>query len=122
MRFMLLMIPAVYQQEVPEGFVPPADAVEEMGKFNQAMIDAGVMLSGDGLHPPAKAVRVSFAGGKPLVTDGPFAEAREVVGGYWIIEVGSRDEAVAWVKKCPAFSGDVIEIRQIFGPDDFLGH
>jgi len=121
MRFMLLMIPAVYQQAVPEGFMPPADAVEEMGKFNQAMIDAGVMLSGDGLHPPEKGVRVSFKTGKPVVTDGPFAESKEVLGGYWIIQVGSRDEAVAWVKKCPAFPGDVIEIRQIFEADEFPG-
>jgi hypothetical protein len=121
MRFMLLMIPDVYRHDVPEGFAPPADAVEQMGKFNQAMIDAGVMLSGDGLHPPAKGVRVSFKGGKPLVTDGPFTETKESLGGYWIIEVGSRDEAVAWVKKCPAAPGDVIEIRQIFGPEDFPG-
>ena len=91
------------------------------GRFNQAMIDAGVMLSGDGLHPPAKAARVSFKTGKPVVTEGPFAEAREVLGGYWIIEVGSREEAVEWVKKCPAFPGDVIEIRQIFEPDEFPG-
>ena len=121
MRFMLLMIPEAYKHESPPDFVPPADAVAEMGKFNQAMIDAGVMLSGDGLHPPAKGVRVSFKGGKPLVTDGPFTETKEALGGYWIIEVASRDEAVEWVKKCPAFPGDVIEIRQIFGPEDFLG-
>jgi len=121
MRFMLLMIPEVYRHDVPEGFAPPADAVEQMGKFNQAMIDAGVMLSGDGLHPPAKGVRVSFKGGKPLVTDGPFTESKEALGGYWIIDVPSRDAAVEWVKKCPAAPGDVIEIRQIFGPEDFLG-
>lgn len=121
MRFMLLMIPAVYQHDVPEGFVPPADAVAEMGKFNQAMIDAGVMLSGDGLHPPSKGARVSFKTGKPVVTDGPFAESKEVLGGYWIIEVPSREAAVAWVKKCPAAPGDVIEIRQIFAAEDFPG-
>lgn len=120
MRFMLLMIPEVYRHDAPANFVPPADAVAEMEKFNQAMIDAGVMLSGDGLHPPVSAARVSFKGGKPLVTDGPFAETKEVLGGYWIIQVGSRAEAIDWVKRCPAAPGDIIEIRQIYEMDEFL--
>lgn len=114
MRFMLLMIPNVYQQNAPADFVPPADALEQMGKFNQAMKDAGILLSLDGLHPPVSGTRVSFKGGKQIVTDGPFAMTKEALGGYWIVDVGSRDEAVAWVKRCPAADGDTIEIRQIF--------
>jgi hypothetical protein len=119
MRFMLLMIPAVYQSGAPADFRPDPKAIEAMGKFNQSMIDAGVLLSGDGLHPPVSGARVAFRGGKVLVTDGPFAETKEVLGGYWIIQVKSRDEAIAWVKKCPAADGDTIEIRRIFEMEDF---
>ena len=122
MRFMVLMIPAVYQREVQDGFAPPADAVAEMGKFNQRLEDAGVLRSLDGLHPPTrtKSARVTFtAKGKPVVTDGPFAETREVLGGYWIIEVASREAAIEWMRQCPAEPGDTLEIRQIFEASDF---
>ena len=119
MRFMLLMIPDVYSKPVTADFRPDAKAVAEMEKFNESLQKAGVLLALDGLHPPATGVRVSFAGGKPKVTDGPFAEAKEVLGGYWMIDVKSKEEAVEWVRRCPAGPGDVIEIRQVFERSDF---
>jgi hypothetical protein len=119
MRFMLLMIPDVYGKPVPADFRPDPKAVEEMGKYNESLQKAGVLLALDGLHPPAAGARVSFAGGKPKVTDGPFAEAKEVLGGYWMIDVKSKEEAVEWVRRCPAAPGDIIEIRQVFEMSDF---
>ena len=94
MRFMMLMIPKSLQK-------------------------AGVLLALDGLHPPSMGARVSFAGGKPKVTDGPFSEAKEVLGGYWMIQVKSRDEAIEWAKRCPASGNEVIEIRQVQEMADF---
>lgn len=125
MRFLLFMIPRVYQPEAPagqrasEGFTPPADAVAKMMKYNEALANAGVLLSLDGLQPLAKGARVAFGGGKPTVTDGPFVEAKEVVGGFWMIQTKSKEEALEWVKRCPAADGDVIEIRQVFEMSDF---
>jgi len=125
MRFMMIMILKVYQPGTPaseragEGFVPPADAVEKMMKFNEELGKAGALISLDGLHPDAKGARVAFKGGKPQVTDGPFTEVKEVIGGYWIISAASKAEAVAWARRCPAADGDVIEIRQIFEMSDF---
>lgn len=120
MQFMVMMIPDVYKRPVPTDFVPPADAVEKMGKFNEELRKAGVLLALNGLHPPGAAVRVSFdATSKPKVTDGPFAEAKEAVGGYWMLEVKSRDEAIEWARRCPAQPGDVLEIRKVFEPEDF---
>jgi hypothetical protein len=118
MRFMMLMIPKGYEQAAP-GTMPPADAVAAMMKYNEALKAAGVLITLDGLHPPSMGARVSFKGGKPLVTDGPFAEAKEVLGGYWMIEVKSRDEAIEWAKKCPAGPNEVIEIRQVQEMADF---
>jgi hypothetical protein len=88
-------------------------------KYNEALKQAGVLITLDGLHPPSMGARVSFAGGKPLVTDGPFTEAKEVLGGYWMIDVASRDEAIAWACKCPAGPNEVIEIRQVQEMADF---
>ncbi|HLH11708.1 MAG TPA: YciI family protein [Methylovirgula sp.] len=120
MRFMMMMIPDVYRRPVSADFVPPADAMEKMGKFNEELRKAGVLLALDGLHPPEKAVRLTFpATGKPVVTDGPFAEAKEAVGGYWLLQVKSREEAIEWARRCPAEPGDVLEIRKIFEPEDF---
>ena len=125
MRFMMFMIPKVYQPDTPvgeragEGFAPPADAVERMMKFNEELTNAGALIALDGLHPSAKGARVRFGGGKPRVTDGPFAEAKEVVGGYWMIQAKSKEEAVAWATRAPAAEGDVIEIRQVFEMSDF---
>ncbi len=119
MRFMMLMIPQAYRTDAPPDFRPDPAAVAEMGKFNEEMQKAGILLSLDGLHPPSTGARVSFGGRKPIVTDGPFAESKEVLGGYWIINVASREQAIAWAEKCPAAAGDVIEIRKIFEPEDF---
>ena len=104
MRFMMLMIPAVYKQANPPA-APDAKA--------------GVLLALDGLHPPTDAVRVSYTGGKPSVTDGPFSEAREVVGGYWMIQVKSKAEATEWARRVPAANGDVVEVRQVFEMSEF---
>ena len=120
MRFMVMMIPDVYQRPVPADFMPSAEALEKMGRFNEELVKAGVMLAGEGLHPPEKAARVSFgASGKPKVTDGPFAESKEMIGGYWIWQVASREEAIEWARRCPAQPGDVLEIRQVFEAEDF---
>ena len=112
MRFMMLMIPLGYESAPPDVQLDP-ERVKSMMKFNKALQDAGVLIALDGLHPPSMGARVSFATGKPLVTDGPFAEAKEVLGGYWMIEVASREEAIAWAKKCPASGNEIIEIRQV---------
>jgi hypothetical protein len=118
MRFMMLMLPAGQCDAAPDAR-PGAEAVQKMMRFNKSLQEAGVLLALDGLHPPSAGVRVSLAGGKPKVIDGPFAEAREVVGGYWMIDVGSRDEAIAWASRCPLDAGDTIEIRQVFELADF---
>jgi len=123
MRFMMMMIPEVYQgphaKNLKPDFAPDVDDVEKMTKYNEALTKAGALISLDGLHPPTGAARVSFAGGKPRVTDGPFTESKEVLGGYWIIRAKSREEAIDWAKRVPARSGDVIEVRQIFDMEDF---
>lgn len=118
MRFMMLMIPKGYESAEP-GAMPPADAVAAMMKYNEELQKAGVLLALDGLHPPSMGARVSFDGGKPKVTDGPFAEAKEVLGGYWMIQVKSKEEAVAWAMRCPASPNEVIEIRQVQEFADF---
>ena len=118
MRFMMLMIPKGYETAAP-GTMPDAKGVEAMMKYNQALQQAGVLLALDGLHPPSMGARVSFAGGKPRVTDGPFPEAKEVLGGYWMIQVKSREEAIEWAKRCPAGPDETIEIRQVQEFADF---
>ncbi len=118
MRYMLLMIPGSYENAGPELDLP-VDRVELMMAFNQALSDAGVLRACEGLHPPATGKRVSFRGGKPLVTDGPFAESKEALGGFWIIEVGSLEEATAWAARCPGDESEVIEIRRIQEMEDF---
>ena len=118
MRFMMLVIPKAYENARAD-FVPPADLVAKMTKYNESLTKAGVLLGLDGLHPPAKGTRVRFSGGKPKVTDGPFAEAKELVGGYWMIQVKSKEEAVEWAKRAPMLDGDVIEVRQVQELSDF---
>src|SRR6201991_374138 len=118
MRFMMLMIPGGYASAAPDA-MPSAEAVAAMMKYNEELKKAGVLLALDGLHPPSSGARVSFKGGKPIVTDGPFTEAKEVLGGYWMIDVRSREEAIAWAKKCPASNNEVIEIRQVQEMADF---
>jgi hypothetical protein len=121
MRFMMLMIPKGYEKAKP-GTLPDAGAVAAMMKYNEELVKAGVLLSGEGLHPPSMGARVSFPGGKPRVTDGPFAEAKEVLGGYWMIQVKSREEAIEWAKRCPGSENETIEIRQVQEVSDFEDH
>ena len=108
MKFMLLMIPQVYQPEAPleeragEEFVPPAEAVAKMMKFNEELTQAGALISLDGLHPLTKGARVCFSEDRSTVTDGPFIETKEVIGGYWLIQAKTKAEAVAWARRCPA--------------------
>ena len=118
MRFMMLMIPKGYEKAAP-GTSPDAKMVAAMMKYNESLQKAGVLLAVDGLHPPSMGVRVSFAGGKPKVTDGPFSEAKEVLGGYWMIQVKSKDEAIEWAKRCPASENEMIEVRQVQELSDF---
>jgi hypothetical protein len=118
MRFMMLMIPKGYEAAAP-GTLPDAEAIEPMMAYNRQLQEAGVLLALDGLHPPSVGARVTFEGGKPSVTDGPFAEVKEVVGGYWLIDVKSKAEAVEWAKRCPASPNEIIEIRQVQEASDF---
>ena len=118
MRFMMLMIPKGYEQATP-GTMPDAGAVAKMMKYNESLQKAGVLLALDGLHPPSMGARVTFPGGKPTVTDGPFAEAKEVLGGYWMIQVKSKEEAIEWASRCPASENETIEIRQVQEFSDF---
>ena len=110
MRFMMIMKPNVDE----EHWAPSPKAIAEMSKYNDALSQAGVLLALDGLQPTAKGALVSFSGGKPSVTDGPFTESKELIGGYWLIQARSKDEAVQWASRCPANEGDVIEVRQIY--------
>lgn len=117
MQFMLIMIPKDYK-DAPADFRPDAKGkadMAEMGKFNDALREAGVLKAVNGLAPPAAGARIAFGGGQPVVTHGPFAGTTETVGGYWIVELKSQDEAIAWMKKCPAKPGDVVEVRQVAG-------
>lgn len=118
MRFMMLMIPKGYEKAAP-GTMPDGKAIANMMKYNEELQKAGVLLSLEGLHPPSMGARVSFADGKPKVTDGPFAEATEVLGGFWMIQVKSREEAIQWASRCPAAPNETIEIRQIMDMTDF---
>ncbi len=120
MQFMMLMIPNVYRgNKKLEGFLPDPKQIEEMTRFNEELGKAVTILSLNGLHPLSTGARVSFGKGKPTVTDGPFIETKEVLGGYWHVEADSKEQLVEWALRCPADEGDVIEIRQIFGEADF---
>ncbi len=118
MRFMMLMIPDGYASASPDA-LPSLEAIEAMMKYNEELKKAGVLLALEGLHPPASGARVSFKGGKPTVVDGPFAEVKEVLGGYWIIDVRSRDEAIEWARRCPAGENAIIEVRRVQEMSDF---
>jgi hypothetical protein len=118
MRFMLLMIPKGYEKAV-EHAVPSAEAVDAMMKYNESLRKAGVLRALDGLHPPSAGARIVFSRGrKPMVTDGPFIETREALGGYWIIDVESKAEAVEWATRCPG-EDCTIEVRQVFEFSEF---
>ena len=115
MRFMMIMKPNVSDEE----WAPDPEAIATMSKYNDELTKAGVLLALDGLQPPSTGARVSFAAGKPTVTDGPFTEAKEMIGGYWLIQARSKEEAVQWASRCPANDGDVIEVRQVYELSDF---
>ena len=117
MRFMMLMIQNLSEAEYEQG--PSADDVAQMMQYNEALNQAGVLLALDGLHPTSKGARVSLSGGKKTVTDGPFTEAKELVGGYWLIDVKSKEEAVEWATRCPLDEGNVIEVRQVWELSEF---
>lgn len=121
MRYMMLMIPAGYEKAPPGTMPEDIEAVSAMMKYNEALQKAGVLVAAEGLHPPSMGARVSFASGEPVVTDGPFAEVKEVVGGFWIIDVASREEAIEWAKKCPGGPNETIEIRKIMEMDELSG-
>ncbi|HVQ58378.1 MAG TPA: YciI family protein [Solirubrobacterales bacterium] len=116
MRFMMFMYPGIKEEDWGAG--SPEDFAA-MGRYNEELRKAGMLLSLDGLQPPVEGARVTFAGGKPSVTDGPFAEAKEVVGGYWVIQARSKEEAVEWASRCPAGENDFIEVRRVFEMEDF---
>ncbi|MBC7896513.1 MAG: YciI family protein [Cytophagaceae bacterium] len=118
MRFMMLMIAQAYNA-APADARPTADAVEQMMKYNESLASAGMLVSLDGLHPPVTGTRVHFAGGKATRVDGPFTEAKEVLGGYWVINAKSQEDAVAWALRIPAADGDIVEVRQIFETEDY---
>ena len=115
---MMLMIPLGYCTAPPDVQLDP-ERVRAMMRYNEELQKAGILITLDGLHPPSAGARVSFASGKPVVTDGPFTESKEVLGGYWMIDVKSRDEAIAWASKCPASENEIIEIRQVQEMADF---
>ena len=116
MRFMVI-VPAGNGSE--EGVLPDQKIFEEMNKFNEEMVKAGVLLEGEGLHPTSKGARIKFEGGKTTVIDGPFTESKELIAGFWLIQVKSKEEAIAWMKRAPFGGGVVLEIRQVFETDDF---
>lgn len=118
MTFMMLMIPKGYEQAAP-GTIPDREAVANMMKYNESLQKAGILLSLNGLHPLSEGARISFAGGKPKVTDGPFTEAKEAIGGYWMIQVKSKEEAIEWASRCPAGDHETIEVRQLFELSEF---
>ena len=117
MRYMMFMIPN--PKATAETWVPTPEAVEAMMAYNQQLQQSGVLLTAEGLDAPSKTVRVAFAGGRPTVTDGPFAEAKEFIGGYWMIQVKSHEEAIEWARRVPAADGDVIELRRVTELEDF---
>lgn len=118
MRFMMLVIPKGYESALP-GAMPEAKMVEAMMKYNESLQKAGVLLALDGLQPPSMGARLTWSAGKPKITEGPFLNAKEVLGGYWIIKVNSKQEAIEWASRCPMSDNDIIEVRQIQEFSDF---
>ena len=116
MRFMVLV---KANKDSEAGKLPDEKILTEMGKFNEELSKAGIMLAGEGLQPSSKGVRVKFSGGKPTVIDGPFAETKELVAGFWLWQVKSKEEAIEWLKRAPFGGGTEVEIRQVFEAEDF---
>ena len=118
MRFMAIVMPKDYGKAAP-GTLPDDAAIGAMGRFNEELVKAGVMQAGEGLHPSAKGARVRFSGKNRTVIDGPFAETKELVAGFWLWQVKSLDEAIEWLKRAPFEEGDVVEVRPVFEAEDF---
>jgi hypothetical protein len=116
MRFMILVKAS---KESEAGMMPSKELIAAMGKFNEEMAKAGVMLAGEGLHASSQGARIAFSRGKPIVTDGPFAETKELVAGFWMIQAASRAEAIDWASRAPFEDGAVVEVRQVFEASDF---
>jgi len=116
---MRVMVIVKANEDSEAGIMPSEQILTDMGNFNEELVKAGVMLAGEGLHPSSKGKRVKFSGGNRLVTDGPFAETRELIAGFWLWQVKSMDEAVEWLKRAPFDGGTEIEIRQVFEAEDF---
>jgi hypothetical protein len=116
---MRVMVIVKANEESEAGIMPSQQILTDMGKFNEELVKAGLMLEGEGLHPSSKGKRIKFQGGNRIVTDGPFAETRELIAGYWIWKVNSMEEAVEWLKRAPFDGGAEVEIRQIFEAEDF---
>ncbi len=116
MRFMILI---KADQNSEAGILPSEQLMAEMGKYNEELVKAGVMVAGEGLHPSSKGARVRFTGSKPVVIDGPFTETKELIAGFWLWQVKSRDEAIEWLKRAPFGPGEEIEIRQVFESAEF---
>lgn len=118
MRFMMIVYPKGYESAAP-GTLPDTKDMAKMMAFNESLGKAGVLLTLDGLRPPSMGARVTFSGGKATVTDGPFAEAKETVGGFWILQVKSKAEAIEWAKRAPMKDTETLELRQVFEFSDF---
>jgi hypothetical protein len=116
MRFMVLV---KADKDTEAGVLPGEELLAAMGKYNEELVNAGALLAGEGLHPSSKGARVKFEGGKRTVTDGPFTEAKELIAGFWLIQVKSKEEAIEWVKRAPFDGGAEVEIRQVFEAEDF---
>jgi hypothetical protein len=116
MRFMVMMFPG---PDAEAGRMPSEQDLTAMGAYNEELAKAGIILAGEGLQPTSKGARIRFSGGKPQVSDGPFTEAKEIIGGFWLWQVKSKEEAVAWATRCPASPGQMLELRQVFEASDF---
>jgi len=118
MKFMIIM---KANKDTEAGVMPSEQTLTQMGNFNEELVNAGIMLAGEGLHPSSKGARVKFSGGQPAVTDGPFSETKELIAGFWMWEVKSKEEAIEWVKRIPNPDGTdfEVEIRQVFAAEDF---
>jgi hypothetical protein len=120
MRFLVMvMLTGDEKDRYETGYMGEPEMYAEMGKYNEELVKAGVMGAGDGLHPTSQGARIEFGGGSPTVTDGPFAESKELLGGYWIFETASRQEAVDWARRAPMQKGDVLVLRRIMEMDEF---
>jgi hypothetical protein len=116
MRFMVLMYPG---QAAERGEMPDPKIMAEMGNFNEELVKSGILLAGEGLHPTKAGARVRFQGGKPKVQDGPFTESKEIVGGFWIWQVKSKEEALEWAKRIPVVGDEMVELRRVYEVEDF---